>query len=123
MAKVWVIEDEDVVAQLVIGLLQANKYEVTRFCGGQEAINALQTQSHPDLVILDLMMPPPDGNDVLSLINKLGYPPVLILTAYPGHLHESLLGVPIGIIGKPFRLEELLSSVKSAITHKSGGAS
>lgn len=117
MSKIWVIEDEDVVAELVVQLLRANKYDVTRYAGGQEAIDALQTRTPPDLLILDLMMPPPDGNDVLALVAKLGHPPVLILTAYPGHLHSDYYGIPVGVISKPFRFEELLRSVDSAISY------
>lgn len=114
-ACVWVVEDDNVVAQLVMDLLRVSGYNVSRFSSGQSAIDALSSSSGPDLVILDLMMPLPDGNDVLDLIARLGRPPVLLLTGYAGHLRQDLKSIPAGIIEKPFRFEELKRTVAEAI--------
>lgn len=115
MTTIWVVEDDDVVAQLVIELLTASRYTVVRYPGGQPAIDALQTTPLPDLMILDINMPTPDGNDVLRFMKDRKHPPVLVLTAYADALKPELREVYKAVIDKPFEYKHLISMIE---THK-----
>lgn len=115
MARIWVIEDEDIVAQLVVELLKSQHYSVERYNGGDKALQALRSNPLPDLIILDLKMPPPDGNYVLQHIAGMGKPPTLILSAYLDYLTPTLRHVPVGCISKPFKMADLLSAVANAL--------
>ena len=118
MAKIWVVEDDDVVAELVADLLEVNGYEVTKYPYGGPVLENLKAGMAPDLIVLDLKMPPPDGNDVLEVLkNFVGFP-VIVLTAYENFLRPHLQNIPYGIVGKPFKLEHLLGTVRNALAVK-----
>ena len=115
MANIWVVEDDSIVAKLVIGLLIANGYSVSGFSGGQEAIHFLETGQFPDVLLLDVVMPKPDGNDVLQLVKQLGRPPVVVLTADVSMVSKELATIPVAIVAKPFKYHELMDTIKKAV--------
>lgn len=90
---------------------------------GQEAIDKYQ-QFHPDLIILDVMLPDESGIDVCKKIRALGNVPILFLSA-KDQLEDKVLGLNIGgddYIAKPFKFEELLARVK-VLLRRSGYSS
>lgn len=116
MAKIWVVEDDSVIAQLVAQLMVIRGHAVTRCCCGGETISNLEAGMRPDLIILDLKMPPPDGNDVLRTILYIPHPPpVVVMTGYPNELHTDLRHIPTAVVCKPFRSEHLYKVVDEAL--------
>src|SRR5205814_4445959 len=77
---VLVVDDEEAIAEAVRARLESEGYRVVVALDGPEAIEA-HRESHPDLVVLDLMLPGLDGLEVCKEIQKHAWTPVLMLTA------------------------------------------
>ena len=108
---VLVVEDEAETAEALRDLLEDEGYPVIVARGGAEAIAHL-SEAHPQLVILDLLMPEVSGNRVYEEIQRtpaLASIPVLVTTAEPSRAPQ---GVPT--LAKPFRVAQLLSLVALA---------
>ncbi|WNG20651.1 response regulator [Cystobacter fuscus] len=111
MKTILVVEDEFDVQQVVADVLRDEGYEVS-VCGtGAEALRRL-SESHPDVVLLDVMLPVLSGIQVLEVMRKtpgLDQVPVILMSeAIPrtAHAHSWQL-----FLKKPFRLEQLLDAV------------
>jgi DNA-binding response OmpR family regulator len=77
---VLVVDDEEAIAEAVRARLASEGYEVLVAGDGPQAI-ATCAQAHPDLVVLDLMLPGMDGLEVCREIQRDRWVPVLMLTA------------------------------------------
>ena len=113
-AKVILIVDDDM--ELSDGLrivLEKQGHRVIQARDGQQG-KQLVYQHHPDLVILDMMMPRMGGYPVLEHFrDKADAPPIIMITANEGSRHKAYaeyLGV-VDYIRKPFAMERLLESV------------
>lgn len=114
--KIVCIEDDPEMIDLVKLILTRRGFEVTGAMGGREGLEAIE-QSHPDLVLLDLMMPDMDGWEVyqhMKADDRMKGIPVIIVTAKAQSI-DKVLGLHIAkvndYITKPFGPSELLSSV------------
>lgn len=117
MAKIWVVEDDDLVAQMISGLLATQGHEVTNYLGGQAALDALENvKQHPDLLVVDLRMSKPSGNDVLRKVKEIGRPLVVIITEDMRSLDEDVREIPKGVIAKPFAFTDLIHTVDTVIS-------
>jgi len=84
MARILVVDDETTTCRTIARLLRTEGHEASCATGGTKALEQLSNPQKPDLVILDLMMPPPNGLDVLDAIRhdrRLLDVPVVIYTA------------------------------------------
>ena len=77
MATIAIIDDDIYIGNMLEELLQANGYQVLRAYSGTEALYLLE-RTHPDLVLLDLMLPGLSGEAVLPHIQDI---PVIVLSA------------------------------------------
>src|SRR5512146_2206526 len=77
---VLVVDDEEAIADAVAKRLEAEGFNVVVAYDGPQAISQ-HAQHHPDLVVLDLMLPGMDGLEVCKEIQKVRWTPVLMLTA------------------------------------------
>ncbi len=121
MNRILIIEDN---ADLCFGLrnnLEIEGYAVETADGGKTGLTAFEA-AHPDLVILDLMLPELDGFRVLKLLREEGHTtPVLILTAR-GEESDKVRGLRLGAddyVTKPFGLLELLARVEALLRRAS----
>jgi CheY-like chemotaxis protein len=83
MARILVVDDETTTCRTIARLLRTEGHVAVCAAGGAEALGQLGNQT-PDLVILDLMMPPPNGLDVLDAMRhdrRLEDVPVVVYTA------------------------------------------
>jgi two-component system alkaline phosphatase synthesis response regulator PhoP len=82
--RVLVCDDEEVLRKLVRATLAGgDRYEITEACDGDEAL-AMARSEHPELILLDVMMPGRSGTDVLAEIRRdpaTSGTPVIVLTA------------------------------------------
>ena len=110
--RVLVVEDDPEIAQLVGSMLRQRSLTVDVASGGREAIDLLRDGIY-SVIILDLLMPQPDGFAVLSAMGSAAVPPVvLVLTAAEASVIDQLDPQRIhGIIRKPFDPEELTALV------------
>jgi len=117
-AKVILVVDDDM--ELSDGLrivLEKQGHRVIQARDGQQG-KQLVYQHHPDLVILDMMMPRMGGYPVLEHFrDKPNAPPIIMITANEGSRHKAYaeyLGV-VDYIRKPFAMERLLESVQKGL--------
>ena len=96
--------------------LTAEGYRVETAYDGQEALDKARA-AHPDLVILDLMMPKLDGWEVCRRLRQESDTPIIILTA-KGDDVDKILGLELGAddyVTKPFNPRELVARVKAVL--------
>jgi DNA-binding response OmpR family regulator len=98
-AKILVVEDDEDILRVLCVFLEFANFEVRGVTNGQEAIRSIP-EFCPQLIVLDLMMQPVDGFEVLNWLrtNRITPPlPVLILTALT-HVTEQVHGFEEGAI-------------------------
>jgi DNA-binding response OmpR family regulator len=114
--RVLVVEDDQVINQAVSDRLEAEGYDVVRAWDGPGAVAAHQ-EHHPDLVVLDVMLPGYDGHEVCRRIQADRPVPVLMLTARTDEA-DVLVGLGVGAddyLTKPFRMRELVARVAALL--------
>ena len=113
---IMVVDDELEMLWLVERTLELEGYDVTITTNGSSAL-ALFRDREPDLVILDIMMPGPDGFQVLELIRQHSDVPVLMVTAKceVTSLDKALALGADDYVRKPFRPSELAARVQTKL--------
>ena len=118
-ALVYVIEDDDDVAQLVVHALHDFGFLTEIFRNGASVLRRLQTE-RPELCIVDLGLPDMDGMALVREIGALGNTGVLILTGR-GHTVDRVMGLELGgddYMVKPFEPRELVARVRSILRRR-----
>src|SRR5690348_5070384 len=114
--KILVIEDEANIVQIIRLYLEQAGYTVLSAGDGIAGLE-LHAREHPDLVILDLMLPGLDGMEVCRRIRAWASTPILMLTARQGE-EDRIMGLEMGAddyLIKPFSPRELVSRVKAIL--------
>ena len=122
MKKILVIDDEMAIRDLVEMVLKRDNYQVKTAMDGKSGLLALDT-FHPDLVLLDLMLPDYSGYDVCKEILKKGSIPVIMLSA-KSEIIDKVLGLELGAedyVTKPFDNRELLARIKVVLRRYDSG--
>jgi two-component system cell cycle sensor histidine kinase/response regulator CckA len=117
--SILVIDDEEVVLDVVRRFLQIAGHRVTCVSRGHEALDQLAAGKEVDLIILDLMMPREDAAVTFQrLRQRRPGVPVLLCTGLPqaDPAPELLRYEGVGLIRKPFRMNELWYAVRQALT-------
>jgi DNA-binding response OmpR family regulator len=114
------IEDEQEMIDLVRLILSRRGFEVLGAIGGREGLDTVRRE-HPELVLLDLMMPDMDGWDVYQQMKadeRTKDIPVIVVTAKAQNI-DKVLGLHIAkvddYISKPFSPQELVDSVEKVL--------
>ncbi len=113
---ILVVDDEEAIAEAVRARLQSEGFQVVVAGDGPEAIGLCE-QVHPDLVVLDLMLPGMDGLEVCRQIQRERWVPVLMLTARTEEA-DKVAGFAVGAddyLTKPFSLRELVVRVRAIL--------
>ena len=121
--KILVVDDEALLVKGIRFNLQNEGYEVITGSDGLEAVQAVQTQ-HPDLVVLDVMMPNMDGLSACAKIREFSDVPIIMLTA-KGDTDSKVMGLKTGAddyITKPFEMKEVLARIEAVLRRTSGVA-
>jgi len=114
--RVLVVEDEDNIAAALEFLILREGYGHDRVASGSEALQRIR-DTHPDLVLLDVMLPEVSGYDICAGIRTdpaLATVKVLMMTAR-GSAIERKRGMELGadgFISKPFELQDLRAEVR-----------
>jgi DNA-binding response OmpR family regulator len=122
MTRVLVADDEPAIRWLISRVLTSNGYEVIEAADGQAAVDALD--QHPDLIVLDLIMPDLDGMQVLKEVRRRGDTPVILLTALSTEA-DRIGGLDHGAddyLIKPFSLGEFEARVRALLRRSGAGA-
>jgi DNA-binding response OmpR family regulator len=127
MARIFVVEDDPDIADLVGRYLEKAGFIVEAYTSGGDALAAL-TQRPPDLLVLDLMLPQMDGLEICRAIRnteKTATIPIIMLTAR-GEESDRIVGLEIGAddyIAKPFSPNELVARVRALLRRSQRQAS
>jgi len=119
VSKIYIVEDDDNIRELVIYALEAANFEAVGFEESSRFFQTLKTSS-PDLILLDIMLPNEDGTSILKKLKnnpKTGELPVILLTAKAAEL-DRVKGLDAGAddyISKPFSVLELVSRIKAVL--------
>ena len=114
--KILVVDDEVNVRQLVKSYLAKEGFQVLEATDGNAALT-LARRHHPDLVILDLMIPKVDGVEVCRILRGESDIFILMLTARAEEA-DKLVGLGVGAddyLTKPFSPRELVARVKAIL--------
>lgn len=109
MKHIFIVDDDIHIGNMLEEVLQREGYKVSRAYSGTEALLVLSSQT-PDLILLDLMLPGLNGEEVLPKIQGI---PVIVLSAKSETAHkvQLLLDGACDYITKPFDLTELLARI------------
>jgi two-component system OmpR family response regulator len=112
-----VVDDEVYIADLVATALKYEGFEVSKAGSGRDAVSAANN-FHPDLMVLDVMLPDFDGFEVARRLSADNMRvPILFLTARDA-TEDKVHGLTIGgddYVTKPFSLEELVARVRAIL--------
>jgi len=120
MPNIWIAEDDEDIREIVLYALRTANYETRGFDSGNDLLTALQTESPPALIILDIKMPGDDGLEILKKIREgvnFRNLPVMMLTA-KGSEYDKVKGLDLGAddyLTKPFGVMELISRTKALL--------
>ncbi len=120
--KILVVDDVELNLELQKTYLTSSGYDVVVAMDGEEALEKVETE-HPDLVLLDVMMPKLNGFEVCQILKndpKTQFIPVIMVTALQD-VEDRVRGIESGaddFISKPFNKMELMARVKSLLRIK-----
>ena len=119
MHKIYIVEDDDNIREMVLYALGSAGFDTLGFPGGQSLWQALEKET-PELLLLDIMLP---GEDGIAILERLRQSPkhkalaVIMLTA-KGTEYDRIKGLDLGAddyITKPFSVMEVISRVKAVL--------
>jgi len=121
--RVLVVDDDAKTVELVKLYLDRDGYKVLTAYDGVEALR-LARESHPDLIVLDLMLPGIDGLEVCRTLRSESDVPIIMLTAKTTE-QDRLTGLGLGAddyVTKPFSPKELAARVRAVLRRLPGEA-
>jgi DNA-binding response OmpR family regulator len=119
--KVLIVEDDSNIAELLHLYLEKEGFETQVAKDGGKGVELFRS-FHPDLVLLDIMLPIMDGWTVLKKIREEEKTPVIMLTA-KGETEDKVSGLEMGAddyITKPFEMKEVLARIEAVLRRTSG---
>lgn len=122
--KVLFADDDEGMRTLVEHILKENNYDYVCAKDGEEALDLFERE-HPDMVLLDVMMPKLDGYEVCGRLRTMGLTtPIIMLTA-KGDIVDKSVGFKMGAddyLVKPFVAQELLLRMEALMRRTLMGA-
>lgn len=115
-ATILLVEDTPDLAQIIRRELEAAGYAVLHAADGLIALQ-MHADHHPDLVVLDWMLPKLDGLEVLRRLRQSSAVPVLMLTARSEEV-DRVIGLELGAddyLTKPFSMRELVARIRAML--------
>jgi two-component system KDP operon response regulator KdpE len=115
-AKVLLVDDDPTLLRFLREYMEREGYTVLTAERGQQGLR-LFYDHHPDLVVLDVMMPGMDGWEVCARLRELAETPVIMLTAKTSE-SDKLRGFRLGVddfVTKPFSLAELAARIRAVM--------
>jgi DNA-binding response OmpR family regulator len=114
--RVLVVEDEPTLLETLAYNLTRQGYQVDTAVDGEAALQ-IARQSHPNLIVLDIMLPKLDGFEVCRILRQEMNVPIIMLTARDDEI-DRVIGLEMGAddyMSKPFSMRELMARVKAQL--------
>ena len=124
MEKIFIVDDDRAIAELMSDALEDEGYETQICMNGQQAFEQIGQQKDFSLIILDTMMPGMDGLELCRRVRDEINCPILFVTA-KNRTFDMMLGLEMGAddyIAKPFVVEELVARVKAHLRREKRAA-
>jgi DNA-binding response OmpR family regulator len=124
MAKVLIVEDEETLARNLAEKLRGEGFTVFMAGDGEEGLETVR-EEHPDLIVLDIMLPKLDGLSLCRIVRRdpaTAHIPIIMLTAR-GTEVDKIVGLESGAddyVVKPFALGEFLARVRAVMRRAPG---
>ena len=118
---ILVIDDEPQIVEICCDYLRVAGFDVLTARDGPSGLSIIH-RSHPDLIVLDLMLPGMDGLDVCKTVRREGNIPIIMLTARVEEA-DKLIGLELGAddyLTKPFSPRELVARVRTVLRRAGG---
>jgi two-component system alkaline phosphatase synthesis response regulator PhoP len=115
-SSVLVVDDDQKIVDLLSLYLKKEGYSVLTATDGRTALECARRQ-HPDLIVLDLLLPEVDGLNVCQILREESHVPIIMLTARSSD-EDKLLGLELGAddyLTKPFSPRELVARVRAVL--------
>lgn len=116
MPSILLVDDEPMIIDSLTYSLRREGFEVYTAIEGMQALN-LFSETHPDLVVLDIRLPGIDGLEVCRRLRAQSPVPIIMLTALGNEL-DRVVGLEVGAddyLPKPFSFRELLARIRSVL--------
>ena len=110
--RVLVVDDEPRILRFVSTSLRLAGFDVTTTTSGEEALNLAQSQK-PDIMLLDILMLPVSGFQVLEQLRAFSRMPVIVFSARREVAEKAVREGATDYIVKPFIPEELVKKIRS----------
>lgn len=115
-SKILIVDDESNIVELIRLYLEKEGFSTVSARDGNDALARFKAEA-PDLIILDIMIPEPDGWQVCREIRRSSNVPIIMLTA-KSETFDKVLGLELGAddyLTKPFEAKELVARVKAVL--------
>lgn len=113
-SRILVADDDREIVQLIAETLEEEGFEVIKAYNGQDTLEQINA-APPHLMILDVMMPEPDGLEICRKVRQDLAAPIILLSA-KGRELDKVVGLEVGAddyVTKPFSIHELVARVKA----------
>ncbi len=113
---ILVVDDETTLRETLVEALELEGYRAIPAADGREALVRFRAD-HPDLVLLDLMLPELSGVEVCRILRAESAVPIIMLTAKDGEV-DKVVGLELGAddyVTKPFSLRELTARIRAIL--------
>ena len=121
MKHVLIVEDEKKLADILIAYLNKEQFRVTHYESGSGVSDRIKN-NHPNIILLDLMLPDVNGKDLCKEIRQFSTVPIIMVTAMIDEI-DRLIGLELGAddyVCKPFSPKEVVARVKAVLRRSEG---
>ena len=126
MARILVVDDEPHIVGVVVAYLERDGHDVSTASDGDGALAlALDPDTAPDLIVLDVMLPKRSGFEVLRELRAAGSGAAVVMLTARDDLVDRVAGLEIGAddyVTKPFEPRELVARVGAVLRRTAAGA-
>lgn len=114
--RILVVDDDERLLQVTVQYLRSEGFAILEAGDGDEALEVWRRE-HPDLIVLDWMLPKQSGLDVARQVRQHAATPIVMLTARSEE-PDKLLGLELGAddyLTKPFSMRELVARIRAVL--------
>jgi DNA-binding response OmpR family regulator len=115
--RVLVVDDEPGIIQFVKINLALAGYEVITTLSGEQTLELVQSEK-PDIVLLDILMTPMTGFDILMELRTFSQLPVIVFAARNDIGNIAIKDGANGFIAKPFKPDALIKKIREILDHE-----
>lgn len=118
LRRILIVDDEERILKFLTLKLKVSGFDVVKASNGQEALEAVRS-AHPDVILLDLVMPVMDGFETLHELRRFSKVPIIAFSARASAARKALSLGANDFVAKPFDPDDLLTKIRALLNHTS----